>query len=215
MTTALSTERELNKLAKTANREHKACVDSQRAVAEHARDCGLALLEAKRQLAHGEWSAWVSQNCTFSQRNAQRYMLIASRWDELQELAGAKTTRASFFTIRQALKILTTEKSVPEMSPEAKFCPSCGSQLAVTSKLWATCVNCWDCRLYGHARNPTSFVPMTSVTVAKGMLEILEQMDRKQKRTLLRVLAEECGVAIETDKMKSRRTRRTAKGESR
>lgn len=199
MTTAVSTGtgRDLNKLAKTANREHKACVDSQRAAAEHARDCGLALIEAKGKLPHGDWSAWVSQNCTFSLRTGQRHMLIASKWDQLQEIAGAKTTRASFFTIREALKILTGDRTPAEIS-EAIYCKSCGAQLAITSRHWATCINCWDCRLYGHDHQKEYVHNWDTAVANVTMQEAVDQMDRKQKRRLLRRLAKECGVTIDS-----------------
>lgn len=40
---------------------------------------GQALMEAKRQLAHGEWGAWLEEKVNFSQGTAENYMRIAEQ----------------------------------------------------------------------------------------------------------------------------------------
>lgn len=40
---------------------------------------GQALMEAKRQLAHGEWGAWLEEKVNFSQSTAENYMRIAEQ----------------------------------------------------------------------------------------------------------------------------------------
>jgi len=48
-----------------------------RAVAERAIAAGHGLIEAKKLVGHGGWSAWLTQHTGFSERHARRYMAIA------------------------------------------------------------------------------------------------------------------------------------------
>jgi hypothetical protein len=44
---------------------------------ETARDTGALLTEAKQQLAHGQWAAWLSEHFAMAQQTANRYMRLA------------------------------------------------------------------------------------------------------------------------------------------
>jgi hypothetical protein len=46
---------------------------------EHYRRAGEMLLEAKEQVEHGEWGAWVERNFHLSRRTASDYMKLAER----------------------------------------------------------------------------------------------------------------------------------------
>ena len=52
---------DLTDLADHINRVHGVVV-------EQARVCGELLIQAKSQVAHGEWEAWIKANCPFSPR---------------------------------------------------------------------------------------------------------------------------------------------------
>lgn len=175
--------RSLAALADEANTAHRNCQDAQRAAAEHARDCGKVLLTVKAQLSHGLFTKWIRESCKFGERQARRYMTIATHWDELQTKAGAKGTRASVFTIRVALRVLSDSSSKYQPNEvEAKSCPSCGAELVQTSQQWCTCVCCWGCRLYGYEgvrwepRGTRAYV---------GLIDTFEAMDQKRQRKLI------------------------------
>lgn len=151
----------LDDLAEMANAAHKAAEQAARSAVVHARDCGTTLLAAKAKLKHGEFGAWVRENCQFSERQAQRYMLIAQRWERLvqSELgADTKTTRATDLSIeglsiREALRILAGDAKqespkVRDVFLQSRVCPSCGEHLAEIKPGICTCINCWDCKLY-------------------------------------------------------------------
>lgn len=46
---------------------------------EHYRRAGEMLVEAKEQVAHGEWKGWVERNFHLSYTSAKRYMVLASQ----------------------------------------------------------------------------------------------------------------------------------------
>lgn len=157
VTTTLAT------LAKQANTAHRACQAAVQSALGHARECGMVLLSAKLHLKHGDFENWIITNCTFAPRMARNYMTIAGNWLALVNLS--KRQRASdlpqhasdlaldSMSMREALRILSA--GGPE-SGEATFlddhCPACGERLVVTSRRWATCPSCYDCRLHGLPR---------------------------------------------------------------
>lgn len=71
---------DLKALALRANEAHGRAQASGRAYLEAARAAGQALLDAKAQVAHGEWLDWLDKNVKFSVRSARTYMTIARYW---------------------------------------------------------------------------------------------------------------------------------------
>lgn len=143
-------KRDLTALAKLANAAHKACEKAARSMLQHARECGDTLLRVKKALPHGEFTPWIRDNCQFKARMARAYMLIARNWNKLV----AKRQRAAdldldSLSMREALRLLAAGGPEEDEVLADRFCPSCGSNLVQTSKLWATCPECWDCRLFG------------------------------------------------------------------
>lgn len=47
------------------------------------KEAGDLLIEVKKSLPHGQFLNWIKNNCTISERHAQRLMKIASHWDEI------------------------------------------------------------------------------------------------------------------------------------
>ncbi len=66
----------LDDLAELANAAHRACEQAVRSALIHAKDCGETLVEAKRQVGHGHFLAWLAKHCEFSARQAERYARI-------------------------------------------------------------------------------------------------------------------------------------------
>lgn len=83
---------------------HTAASRAATSALEHARRAGELLQQAKAGLPHGAWLRWLGEHCPdISPRLAQRYMLVAARWPEID---AANTTRVSYLPIRQALALL-------------------------------------------------------------------------------------------------------------
>jgi hypothetical protein len=94
------------------------------------RDCGDILIRAKALVRHGQWEWWVEKNCNMALRTCQDYMVIASRWDLLQEkIAEMTKTRApAFLTITKALTFIRDEdKKLQKREALTSIpCPTCG-----------------------------------------------------------------------------------------
>lgn len=86
---AASGPAELADLAQRINNSHLAAIQAAGAAIEHAIDCGLALLEAKAAVGHGNWLPWLNDNTTVSHRTAQRWMRFAENADALREIRHA------------------------------------------------------------------------------------------------------------------------------
>ena len=52
-------------LAKQINAEYEQCQGALNNVIEHARETGRLLYEARQQLPHGQFRAWVAEHCSF------------------------------------------------------------------------------------------------------------------------------------------------------
>lgn len=91
----------LTDLVDQINAAHDRCTQACRAALFNARQCGDLLIEAKKQVGHGNWEAWVVAHCTFSDRTASRWMRVAREWDKLEEL------EATDLSITDAMRLLS------------------------------------------------------------------------------------------------------------
>jgi hypothetical protein len=74
----------LTDIASAITREHDAAFSAARDALTHAREAGRLLLDAKAQLPHGQWLAWIDSHVpTVGARQAQKYMRLAAEWDAL------------------------------------------------------------------------------------------------------------------------------------
>jgi len=88
-------------LTDLANRIKTAHADVRNAaknIIRRAIDAGVALIEAKARVPHGEFLQWVEENCGFSERTAHNYMLIGANRDKLKSAIDAD------LTLNQALR---------------------------------------------------------------------------------------------------------------
>jgi hypothetical protein len=104
----------LERRADRINAEHQQVEGALQASLEHARTAGELLLEAKARCPHGRWLPWLKSTMRFSEATAQRYMQIASRWDELMK---SRTVRD--LTMRDALRLLATRPAAAPGPPAA------------------------------------------------------------------------------------------------
>lgn len=76
----------------------------------YAVEIGQLLTEAKTQVQHGEWEAWLSDYCSLAPRTARAYMRLAK---ELPKLSDAKRQHVADLPIREALKAIATDPTPP------------------------------------------------------------------------------------------------------
>lgn len=88
-------------LASAINDEHRSCETSYRHALAHAFEAGRMLLEVKSTMDHGEWLPWLEASVEFSEKQAQRYMQLASHREELEQ---ANPTCMSDLGVAAALK---------------------------------------------------------------------------------------------------------------
>src|SRR6266851_6007480 len=88
----------LAQLAAVANAAHCDTIRS-------AVTAGQALIEAKKLVGHGGWSAWVEEHCRLSDRTARAYMRLARQ----------RAADLGFESIRQVLRALATPKAPHEL----------------------------------------------------------------------------------------------------
>lgn len=67
----------LTDLAASISEEHEQAERALRDGLLHAIRAGELLLEAKREVAHGEWESWLQANVPFQPRRARAYMQLA------------------------------------------------------------------------------------------------------------------------------------------
>jgi hypothetical protein len=80
----------LGELATRIKSLHSQIVDAGKNVIRKAIDAGNALIDAKRQVGHGNWLKWLKDNCELSDRTAEVYMTCARNRPRLEAIiAGA------------------------------------------------------------------------------------------------------------------------------
>lgn len=98
---------ELRTLAGRINEYHREVEEALKAGLSRAMEAGELLIEAKAQVDHGEWGAWLSENFEGSERSAQAYMKVARNRETLE----TKSAAVADLTFRGALKELTVPKA--------------------------------------------------------------------------------------------------------
>lgn len=105
----------LEEIAQTVKVEHIEFEISLRNSMERAIHIGRLLSEAKELVKHGEWGKWVEDNCNFSERTAQNFMRLHSKYPEL-----SKAQPVADLTYKKALALLAepviTVLNVPDAS---------------------------------------------------------------------------------------------------
>jgi hypothetical protein len=82
-------------LSSQINAEHAEAERSLRASVEHAIRAGELLLQAKCEIGHGNWTGWLQENITFSDRLAQAYMRLARLPAEKRNAVAVAIARGS------------------------------------------------------------------------------------------------------------------------
>lgn len=107
----------LKALAETIRTQHIACEKAMGESLKHAMIAGAALLEAKKEIAHGQFLAWVETNCDFSFRTAQQYMQLAKNKGQI-----SNAQRAAHLSQRDAAALISKPRAKPDRAkPENTF----------------------------------------------------------------------------------------------
>jgi hypothetical protein len=93
-TTDAAASNSLADLAARIRAEHEACGTALRRGLEHAIAAGELLIQAKDQLAHGQWLPWLREHCQIPERTAQLYMRLARHLPEIRNVADSTLTEA-------------------------------------------------------------------------------------------------------------------------
>jgi hypothetical protein len=72
-----------------------------------ALETGKALLQAKRDVGHGNFDDFVAVECRFAMRTAQNYMRLAKQEAKVCQMLAEKRTGSAYLTLNQALKFIT------------------------------------------------------------------------------------------------------------
>ena len=139
----------LDALAAAINDDHEAVEHMARSTLDRARAAGDKLLQAKSQVAHGQWLPWLAANCPrLATRTAQAYMKLAREWDRLV----LKSADSAHLTLDGALKLLAAPAE-PEwakgLTPDEKA--ELDRAAANIKASWRKAVQCMD-DMGGHLR---------------------------------------------------------------
>ena len=85
---------------------HSQVIENGKNVIRKAIDAGNALIDAKRQVGHGNWLKWLKENCELSDRTAEVYMTCARNRQRLETIIAA----AANMTLAQALREIKPSK---------------------------------------------------------------------------------------------------------
>jgi len=108
----------LDDLAREIKNQHNAASDLKKRGIEHARKAGQLLIDAKRQLKHGQWARWVSEHLRdVSVRTLQNYMQLA-------KLTEADAQRVADLSYRAALSVLAKSKADERATTDRAACIS-------------------------------------------------------------------------------------------
>jgi Protein of unknown function (DUF3102) len=103
LTQDITTSNSLADLAARIRAEHEAVGTAMKRGLKHAIAAGELLIEAKAQLAHGQWLPYLREHCHVPERTAQRYMLLARHASELE----SKSDNLADLTMGGAIELLT------------------------------------------------------------------------------------------------------------
>jgi hypothetical protein len=106
---------ELAKLAAEINRVHHLIIESAQTSLQHAIECGGMLIEAKKNVAHGEWEDWLKKHChEIEDRTARLYMRAANNADKIEKLAAENGNTVADLSIRGAMRLLAPQPTQEE-----------------------------------------------------------------------------------------------------
>ena len=105
---------ELSEIAYSINRSVREAEKAAKSAVVFAIDAGSKLNVAKSRVPHGQWAKWLEENVEVSLRTARAYMQLAS---ELPLLEDGKRQHVADLPLREAMKAIATQPSIPDRTP--------------------------------------------------------------------------------------------------
>lgn len=102
-------------LAGDIRREHEQASEAFASAVEHAIRCGELLTDAKAQVGHGGWGAWLDEHFPASERTARGYMRLAANRQRVADL-GQTSIRAALAELAES----TTDGGTSERLDDAE-----------------------------------------------------------------------------------------------
>jgi hypothetical protein len=94
-------------LVTAINDEHRRCDEAVSTALDHAMRAGDLLIEARADIGHGNWQAWIEENFEGSLRRAQEYMRLAKNRESIE---AEKARSSALLGIDRALRAIAAPK---------------------------------------------------------------------------------------------------------
>jgi hypothetical protein len=118
-----SPETELASLADQIKAAYAAIGEACKDVVNRAIVMGDLLNQAKQRVGHGNWAGWLQDNCSLSERTAQRYMNIADNKQKIAEhirSQESKSATMASLTLSQVAGLISNNSNSGNGDPIAK-----------------------------------------------------------------------------------------------
>jgi hypothetical protein len=118
--TTIEQSNSLADLAHRINVEHKATVDALRSAVVHAMAAGDLLLEAKKQIPHGQREKWFEDHCEMSDRSRRLYMQLAKHRKTIEKEMSQNGNGVADLTLNEAAALCVLAGRLEKMMEFAK-----------------------------------------------------------------------------------------------
>ena len=181
MNTITVIDNELQDLAlpSLAKRINAAIIEAEghaRSAMDTALTAGALLIEAKQQVAHGEWENWLASNCQVAPRTAQSYMRL---FKQLPLLEDSKAQRVADLPLREVMRAIATDPAKPSQPryTDVRLAKKDDAERAVTA------LNKSAAALKAAAKNVNSWRELKDaqiVSLRKKLTDALEAIDHME-----------------------------------
>lgn len=163
----------VGELANKINEATRAAEGHARGAVHHALEAGRLLIEAKKQVQHGEWEKWLTENCDVAPRTAQAYARLAKKVSELPE---AKAQRVADLPLREAIRAIATDPTPPKKLPPIPYNPNAEQRNQSAVKLQAGARALRDASKFVAAGCTVKGQKVASVR--KALQDAIDEIDR-------------------------------------
>ncbi|MBN3875224.1 DUF3102 domain-containing protein [Nostoc sp. JL23] len=162
---------------------------------------GEILLKVKSFLPYGEFGGWVTANCHFTHRHANRLMVIAKNWEKITATLDTRVEAESpLLSLRSALSLATAEPKPeappPEPTPKYKVAlknhPCYGETVEVKQEL-----NHGDILLCKTSNGDFAFVKKELVPESQSLEPINAEIIDEEKEDISEQLKQAIALVIE------------------
>lgn len=169
-------ERSVPELARQINEKVRAAENNARSAVQNALEAGQLLNEAKRQVPHGKWSAWLAEHITVAPRTAQAYMRLANK---VPALPDQKRNAVADLPLREAMAAIATDPAPPTRAPAAQPPRDREQRDRVVDQFQSTAKSIREAaKWFGYNM---ALKPQKVATLRKKLQDALAELDRMQQ----------------------------------